>query len=578
MMIRLNTSFIKFFAPLATSVIVLAALLASSPWGNTPFQDDFSFSWMAKTIAETGRLAFNGWSEPTVGIQAFQGALVIKLFGWSYEALRLSMFGWSIGSVLVIYFTARLVRLSRKSACFSALIFGLSPLVLPLESSFMTDVPSTFFVLLATYAAARAALDESQGSAVAWLSAALAATVLGVSIRQSNLALLPAVSLIPALLRRAAIFSWCSAGLATMTAIGTTWMVHWFSSQPHAYSLHLLQSLINTLQHPSNTVFRGFVFLATTIVFCLPAFSASLTHIKANDLKFASGAAASALVFFLITHSWLHTLTLIPYGDIVSSRGILTDDAFVGGRPNVIPGKPLILVTLLALGSFVFFLRSATKFIQAAPKSGPFQTWVVIQLLFAVLYFAGVIARPSAAMQPFDRYLVPVLPLLILASMYVSRAQSPSPLQYGTLALFAAFGIAAVHDYYAQRSICTAAADALIRRGVQRAEITAGLDYDSVTENETSGVVMLTCRHDPGPVKELNHFLTCAPSIHPRFIVGLSSIPGSPELLLKSETTRLWLPPFRATARIFVIPRDGQVDLSRRKPRLLPEASLSGPG
>src|SRR5690242_16322554 len=85
------------FAPaVLVAAIVLIARFVSSPWGHAPFSDDFSFAWMAKSLATTGHIVFNGWSEPTVGIQAYWGALIIRLFGWSYQVLRLSMFPWSI--------------------------------------------------------------------------------------------------------------------------------------------------------------------------------------------------------------------------------------------------------------------------------------------------------------------------------------------------------------------------------------------------------------------------------------------------------------------------------------------------
>lgn len=538
----------------ACAAVLLTALIASSPWGDTPFQDDFSFSWMAKSIADTGHLSFNGWSEPSVGVQALFGALVIRIFGWSYEVLRLSMFAWAAGCVALLYFTARLVGLSRHSACFSALVFSLCPLVLPLESSFMTDVPATFFALLATYAAARSALDRNRSGALLWLAAGLATTLLGVSIRQSGVALLPAVALIPALLRRERVFSRCAAALGLTTAAVTFWMMHWFASQPHTYALHLLPSIIQTIEHPANAAFRLLVFAAAIVVFCLPAFSGSLARLNIKDLRFAGLALGFAAAFFALTHFWLHTLTLVPYGEIVSGHGILTSDAFIGGRPTVVPGRLIILITLLALVSFFFLLRSAARSAHHALGSTAFRAWLMIQATFVAFYFAGVIARPSAAMQPFDRYLIPMLPLFIVASMYLVRLPSPSLVQYAALIAFAVFGIAAVHDYYAERRICTYSANALMQRGVPRTEITAGFDFDSATEIQNSGVVLNGCHNDPGPIKELNGFLKCAPSIEPRFAVGLTALPGASEVPLHSYTADLWLPPFRMSTHVSSLP------------------------
>jgi hypothetical protein len=230
--------------------------------------------------------------------------------------------------------------------------------------------------------------------------------------------------------------------------------------------LHLLPSFVEAVRHPDNVAFRVFVLLAILILLCLPASSGSLSNLTRKDLKFAGAAAVLASIYFLVTHLWLHTLTLVPYGAIVTDRGILTNGTCIGGRPRVIPGGLLILITLLALISFAFAVRATYRLARCGPVPRPFQSWVIIQSAFVALYFAGVVAHPSMSMQPFDRYLAPMLPLAILAAMYVARASSPSALQYAAFGLFAAFGIAAVHDYYALVRVCAAAANTSIQSGI----------------------------------------------------------------------------------------------------------------
>lgn len=550
----------RHFAPaVLVAAIVFIALFVSSPWGDTPFSDDFSFAWMAKSVATAGHIVFNGWSEPTVGIQAYWGALIIHLFGWSYQVLRLSMFPWSIALALMTYATARLLKLPATWAGFATLVFCLSPLLLPLETSFMTDVPSTFLVMLSTYAAARAATDERERSGLAWMAVALVSVGCGSSIRQSNLILLPVIVCVPAAFRRSRTFLLWSIGLGAVASILCAVMVGHFLSRPHTHSPRLMSAFRLSGQNLEFTFFRIFVLLASTVLFCAPMFAGALKDFKPRSWRIGLTGCAVSVLYLLATHFWLNTLTFVPYGGVITTVGVGLDETFLGGRPVVLPGRLVIFVTVLALTSLPFLIRSALAMRTSEATKGASGAWLWTHGAFSVLYFAGVVVRSSTG-QAYDRYLLPVLPLFILGAGWVLSPQTktserrPSVLQYVLLVCYAWFGIAAVHDYYAQKRAFAATAEELISTGVKRTEISAGFDFDAATEIQAAGLIS-DCGNDPGPILRFNHFLSCAPSIDPRYGIGLYPVPGATELDVTSQNTRLWLPPFHAKARVFLLER-----------------------
>ena len=52
--------------------------------------DDGPYIFVAKNLASTGHITYNGWSEAMLGWQLYLGAAFIKLFGFSFTAVRMS--------------------------------------------------------------------------------------------------------------------------------------------------------------------------------------------------------------------------------------------------------------------------------------------------------------------------------------------------------------------------------------------------------------------------------------------------------------------------------------------------------
>ncbi len=210
--------------------IVLIAFLIVNPFAEMPFNDDWSYAFTVRRLLETGHLTYNGWSTATIITQAYWGAIVSKLFGFSFTALRFSTLPFAVGCVMLCYLLARRAGLLPRWAIFCALLLGLNPLFLPLATSFMTDVPGLFFILLSLHCLIIAAAKPRGG--IAALALAVGAGILGGMDRQIvwavPLCVLPYVALVRRTDRRFVVCCFAGWSSVILDAMAT---LHWFGAR-----------------------------------------------------------------------------------------------------------------------------------------------------------------------------------------------------------------------------------------------------------------------------------------------------------------------------------------------------------
>ena len=230
-------------------LVTLGTMLVAWPFAEGGYIDDFAFIHMSKTLAETGRFAYNGWPTTMLGIQVWWGAAWVWLFGFSFAIVRLSVWPLALGAVAMVYLLARRARLTPTDSLFAALLTGLSPHFVLNAPSFMTDAPALFFLFACWYAFARAVEDAEQfpahsSRALAWLVVGMLCGVLGGvlggTIRQT-------VWFAP-LAGAAVLFLWPGVGTRMRLAafvcgvVGLACIVvgiRWFNSQPYAIPTRL---------------------------------------------------------------------------------------------------------------------------------------------------------------------------------------------------------------------------------------------------------------------------------------------------------------------------------------------------
>ena len=162
------------------TTIVVAALLVAvvlRPFQDTPFIDDWVYSWPVQHLLDTHRFLFPELVGNPIVTQVLWGALFCLPFGFSLTALRVST--WVLGrpgTVCVIPAGPRV----RRHAAFRAHGGG-GPRVYPvffiLSPTFMTDVPFLAAMLWSALLFVRAV--HRRRAALVWLAAAVCAASVG---------------------------------------------------------------------------------------------------------------------------------------------------------------------------------------------------------------------------------------------------------------------------------------------------------------------------------------------------------------------------------------------------------------
>ena len=84
-------------------LVFLACFWLAWPVANMPLNDDFSYIRTAQVFAQTGHIVYNGWATPMLGWMIPWGALFIKLFGFSFMAVKLSTLPRAVATLLLFH-------------------------------------------------------------------------------------------------------------------------------------------------------------------------------------------------------------------------------------------------------------------------------------------------------------------------------------------------------------------------------------------------------------------------------------------------------------------------------------------
>ena len=137
------------------AVAVLLAELIARPYANMGVCDDGPYILMAQHLSSTGHIAYNGWGAPMLTWQLYLADAIIKLFGFSFTAVRSSTVLVAMALAVVLQRTFSRCGLSEANATLGTLALVLSPLYLMLSVTFMTDIFGLFAVLICLYGCIR---------------------------------------------------------------------------------------------------------------------------------------------------------------------------------------------------------------------------------------------------------------------------------------------------------------------------------------------------------------------------------------------------------------------------------------
>jgi len=119
-----------------------------------------------------------------VGLATLPGAFFVKLFGFSFTAVRLSTLIVAMATGYLLQRTLVRAGVREGNATLATLAFILSPLFVPLAFTFMTDVFGVFTIVLCLYMCLRAIQASTHRSTIAWIG--FAAILNGIGGRRAR--------------------------------------------------------------------------------------------------------------------------------------------------------------------------------------------------------------------------------------------------------------------------------------------------------------------------------------------------------------------------------------------------------
>lgn len=602
---------------LICALLVLVAIAVTFPFAESGVNDDWSYTKTALDLAQSGKLRYNGWAAAMLGAQAYWGAAFIKLFGFSFLATRLSTAPLAAGCAVLLYALHRRAQLPPTLSVFGALVVSMSPLFIPHAASFMTEVPAFFLLLASLYGYTRSSelLNDALKNdgypkakrleLLGWLLAATVSGLLAGTVRQAFwiLPILAPFYLVvrsPTKLKRPVMVALLLSPFLALAA--AFWLAAWFYAQPYAIhervsvGIPLLldrQTPLHLAKQLSSIVLTlGALMLP--MLLALPLIYGKILSRHAPRIAFGGArvllaalftAAELRLVITGWTFPWLpNTVPLTPY---LSGTTAMPSSAIpVIFSWSFWKGFSVLTICLTNISASVatvtYLWRGWTK---ARPIDGSQRTSAPVALfaLFAAAYLPLLMLKSLVAGGLFDRYLLPLLPLLTLTGLGVyyranRRDRLPGP-AWLALLLMAYYGVAQTHDYFSLLRARLKLTNALEARGIPRTRILGGFEYDGWTQLILTGHYS-DLRIDnpknaytpaaPLPFDTVYSLWQGAPIVRPDYFVCLSEHPELLDTDLAPEIYSAWLPRFQRRCLVQV------KDPSLVSVRSLPFAPITG--
>jgi hypothetical protein len=564
---------------LVCALVLLTCALLVRPFVEIGVSDDFSYARSAQLLAQTGHIVYNGFANPILGWQLYLGALFIKLFGFSFTSLRISMLALSCVTAYLLHRVMMNFGLSAWNATLGTLTVMLSPVWLVLTVVFMTDVPGLFSILLCTYACQRAILSRSDETALAWLCFAGLTNIVGGTARQ--IAWLGVLIIVPStawlLRRRKGMFA-SGVVLWIVGILSIEACLHWFLRQPYSLPEKLINGPIgfSRLGNILRTILRilpSLPLIALPVMMLFPFGLRDLSR-RARTRTVLTICVASAiclaLTFALLDRGFRPVKFLPPWlGYDWTIYGVMqTPGGEIAGHNAVVllPAYQVLLmlgvvVTAICLGAHLLLrVRSGEEKMQhghAACLTWK-ETWTLL-LPFAAAYFALLLPRATESVA-FDRYVMPLAIVLIIVLLRYAQDTFAYPaywLSAFTLFLFTAYAVAGTHDRFAFERARLAAAREVTDSGIPRTSLEGGFEYDGWTQITTEGYIddprLLHGYHAFKREPALpchDSFFSLVPAVQPKYQLAFTPQGCFSPSSFAPVTFHTWMPPF--TRQVYI--------------------------
>jgi hypothetical protein len=497
---------------LLCALSVLVCELIAHPFASMSICDDGPYILMAQHLAATGHIAYNGWAAPMLGWQLFLGAAFVKLFGFSFIAVRSSTL--LVATVMAFVLQRILVRsgITERNATLGTLALVLSPLYLMLSVTYMTDIFGLFAIVICLYGCLRALQASTSRAAILWLCFAVATNaVCGTSRQIGWLGLLVMVPSTLWLLRTKRSVLLAGAAINLSGALFILVCMQWLKHQPYTVPEHLLPPTF-PIAHTFAQLLYLFLdapfLLLTPLALFLPSIRKSRPRVLATLCALFAGYLFLALYPSHLRGNFPLEPTLFN-GNWVSVHGIYEGVVSLSDwhstPPVFLHTGVRVLLTIVSLGGLLGLLVSLahsrnaqSSNTQSATLPSPTPSWnppswnQLAALLLPLTLVYVVLLLPRATGLLFDRYLLPLLvfALLCLVRFYQERIQPQLPLASVLLiAIMAIYGVAVTHNMFSLDRARIALASELRSNGIPDSSVDHGWEYNLLTELQLAGYI-----------------------------------------------------------------------------------------
>ena len=482
-------------ALLCAAIFLLAELLAR-PFTRFAIADEWSYAKTANLLAQTGHIVFNGWATAMLGWQLYPAALLIRVFGFSYDVCRMSTLGAAVVSTAVLQRIFVRAGVGERNASLATLALVLSPIYMQLSVTFMTDVNGVLALLLSLYACLRALQAASENATIGWLFFAVAANAIVGSARQ--LGWLGVLVMLPCtlwLLRRNRKIVVAGALFTLGGYAFIAWCMHWSKQQPYFLGEPVLAKISGL--HDVGKMVRELARAALELPFLLTALLAAfLPELRRRGRGFWIFLGVFALLYTAVairlTPSHGPGQILEPLlNDWLSTAGFYyPSHAFLATPPPVVLGTiarailtAFSLLCTFCAAAFLLHLRKrpASVAVNGSPASWHQLLWLTVPVLAAY----AILLVPRSLHELFDRYLIGLAPFAALLAVraYQDYLRPQLPVFVTALVVVVAlFSVASVHDLFALDRARFALAAEVTGSGVRDTAIDGGFEYNDEVE------------------------------------------------------------------------------------------------
>jgi hypothetical protein len=560
----------RYLPAIACAVTPLICYFFIRPYAEIGMGDDWSYIKMVQVLAQTGHIAYNGWETPMLGWQLFFGALLVKLFGFSFTVVRFCSVVEAVATAFLLQRTFVRAGLNSWNATLATMTFVLSPLYLPLTFVFKTDVSGILCDVACLYMCLRAVQTESERSAMAWISLAALVNAAGGTARQiAWLGLLVMVPCTLWLLRKSRRVLVAGSICWFIGVVFVVAAMHWFARQPYTQPQSMIPSRIDlkSLMLLVEYVVRSVGQLALLALPVLLMFCGSVRswNRRAAVIFGAGSFCVVVLGVALMRAGKLHVLFAPFLYDSMtdSSSKRLSAIAAMGIHNGAWDSLGALLTGAVVLGILslavcVFAAPQRRAIVQQKESAISWPTLGILLGSFIAVYVATLALNELQNGQLFDRYLLPLLVvlLLVLARYYQERMNAKlPPICVLLIAIFGAFSVAATHDMFALYRADAAAIDEILASGAPATAIAGPWEFEGWTQVEIAGYVndprikFPIGAYVPQPAHPLRSNCSAdlisswVPQIKPAFFVSSDSGECGGQVAFPSVSYSTWIAP-----------------------------------